>query len=621
MIYFPKSKRATKIMRTNKTSSRIFAKAGALIIALVLLVSLTGCYNSSYYIKFKSGDIVFGSIDCKEPNYPRFIQLMDSLKTCYGSFIKAFSVNKIFTEAYDIMMDIVSLEAYTDILTKQNVNDTFSAKFHDTLKTQADNAKDLMWEAADILKTDVSGWMLRLSTDLEKFCKRSGGVYSEHHIDEVLDIEKQEKDLVSQYHTLSEKEYYVDGSLYNYESPVPSSAMLFSETEDGEEIWLVNEDIADRYYYAGYLTPSEYIRIINDIYANASKDYADILSELVSLRKRASYVAGFNSYSDYSFIRKFARDYTPSDIQNLSDATLSKALETNVSAAELIDQHEVAKADEIAREMYSNDLISSVTPLLEAIDLDTYIVVLRDLTHEKAYDYRYYPSKKNGSFTTLIPYYDIPFIYIQPQENATWSDLNTFFHEFGHYLLLYNYPENGYLNDRETSETASLSFELMTTRLYGILFDNAETCKALYHSTIAEISGSIVRSYFINEFENRLFAEKSLDREKINDIYYQLLLDYGMIEDDPDLKEYYGSQWIYLDGIFESSYSSISDCVAAVAAIGVFFSDDPLQTFNKFIANAESMTLRENCAACGIPDPLDPAEVLKLLDTLNDTLN
>ncbi len=596
----------------------LLIKLTAVIVLLALATSsLCGCYNTTYYDKYV-GNGSYSSMVFREPDYSRFTALCDELEANYDNLFSGFKAVNQFEEALDLIYDFTAMEALSEILSFLDVTDSELAEAHERIASNRVEAVDRLWCITETLKTASEGWVLRTLVSLDQVLEIFGGSYADNHNEFYVEYKKEEAALLKEYTDLTTVEYSVDGSKYHFLYEIPDGAKTFTENEDGSKSWLLTYYDVMTYLQQGYLSYETASEMIKEINRQKNADYGDVLIRLISIRKKIASSMGYASYKKYAYSEVFERKYDITAIGELKSGIKEILVSGYSAAAQSVDNVLLSEADIKAAEFYDDGLIDEGRKVLEAVSSD-FKSIIDDMVSKKLINYQYSPLKMDVSFTTVVPCYEIPFIFLQPGQVRTFNDVDAFFHEFGHYYQFVSNTPSIYSQDLDSQEVMSQALELLCTSQYGMIYDKSDVCETLYNRAVSTCLYSIISSFIVDDFETKLFEEKNLTAERISEIYFELLVEYGLVPEGSD-SAFHGGGWTDIYHIYSYPFYYISYGVSAISAISLFLSDNPVDTYKKFCANIGDLDISANCTACGLKDPLDKTaaivNITKFLSTL-----
>lgn len=356
----------------------------------------------------------------------------------------------------------------------------------------------------------------------------------------------------------------------------------------------------------------EYYSLVTEPRPDAAA-IAAVFVELVELRREQAAAAGYGSYAEYAY-SGFFRDYGPEDVQ----AVWAAAKESFVP---LLEDYGAALTDLMDRApsgCTEQEVIEALQLVAGGISPETAEACDYLLRHG-LYDLEALDTKPDMGFTTVLYWYNEPFIFNTPSGDV--NDYTNTFHEFGHFLNFYGVPSDLIYGvaDNEISEMQSTGMEIMATHWYADIFgadEPAARANLLYNLITSVLDGALY-----DEFQQRVYAEEGLTPGRVSELYAEVYDSYGYAP-----YEGYEDEWIYVSHNFESPFYYISYCLSAVPVLRLLtlLCTDPASAADLYMrlsaTDPELLYLSEALAALNLPDPLDPNAYPQAADTLRAEL-
>ena len=598
---------------------KIITRAAALLLAFVVVVTFTGCYgyNGRDYAGSASD---FNDLSYKRPAYDRFYDLYDHVMKKSDSFFDAVSLRNSFLEMYSIYIDVTAMGGLLDLYRNLDVTNTYYADEAVTLAAKSVDIYDKLWEACDVLVHGSGGWLLRSMDGLAELLEDLGGKYSnKKESDREIDALRIEiAMLLDEYQRLLNLEYSVDGDRFEYLYEIPDKAKSLVENDDGSVTWIISEQEIYVLSGQGYISDETAYLMLQDIERQKTEDFGECFIELVKKRNEIARISDPDSdYYKYSYLNDYHRDFAPEDVAGVRGYVSKPLVNLFFEAAGKISEPLLDRANELYAADFYNGILDNAKPILEDISTDL-SDMLESMIKTHYYDIEYRPEKIDLGFTAFLPVYEKNFLYLQPQETATGSDISSFFHEFGHYFHQTRVPEAAFAGDIDTAEVMSQALELMVSKYYGRIYPDADAAASEYNYLVIRIVQSIILSFLFDEFEERVYKEEPSTPAGVSAILGGLLEEYGLSKES-----FSENIWINLYQLYAYPGYYISYGVSAIAAINIFLSEDQIGNYLSFCdATADAEGIRAAAKAAGIDDPFDrdlfAGSCGKLLKTLID---
>ena len=320
---------------------------------------------------------------------------------------------------------------------------------------------------------------------------------------------------------------------------------------DGESHWteeflaLMNQEaeLINQYYtlssLSGSMDPQS-----ETYYSTLGAQMEQVYAQLVKVRQQIAAEAGFGSYAEYAYTTTYQRDYTPeqattliSDIRKELVAPYSKLAKLNLWA-------DILQSTDDDTFTYVQTMANNMGGIVQS--------AFSSMENSGLYHISYGAHKVNMSFTTYLPDYQVPFVFVNP--TMTTYDRLTFAHEFGHFC---NYYANGGANGSvDVAEVFSQALELLSL-FYADGGSQMEKLK------LADSLGVYIEQSFLADFEDRVYRmnPSDLTPENIRKLYKQVATEYGLGN------QLHSSSYVNITHLFTSPMYVISYVVSKDAAM------------------------------------------------------
>jgi len=358
--------------------------------------------------------------------------------------------------------------------------------------------------------------------------------------------------------------------------------------------------------YMAHVSDREYAAAYEAYYEKYNPILGEIYIELLSLRRKQAELLGYDSYAEMAYLG-YERDYSPEEAEEYMACVRRYIVPL---ACELRDSG--AFYDIEYRPLEERGL----TILMDtaAAGLGGSIEEAYDFMREyELYDLAFSPYKSAQSFTSYLPAYAAPFMFVSPCGDS--ADTLTAFHEFGHYADCF-IRHNAY-ESLDLSETFSQAMQLLCMEEIKYVMDEADF-EALYRMNLMDMVDSFVQQTALAEFELRALEMESPSVEKLNALCLELSKVYGFY--DEDSVNIYPYFWSDTPHLFEYPMYVISYPVSAAAALELY-----LQELEAEGSGAESFQrmsesclpgLRETLEYAGLANPMSEQSIKNTADFL-----
>ncbi|MBE6932314.1 MAG: hypothetical protein E7464_02900 [Ruminococcaceae bacterium] len=445
-------------------------------------------------------------------------------------------------EAKDVnaLMDALDAagEAYSDFYTQ-----TAIAMIH----ADSDQTNEKWQEEyafCDRLSAQVEQWMEQMLqacalSKLRGRMEREGYFYpheldayeeSDSFNDEIVALYQQESELVNDYRTLcADPEILLDGGTVKLND------------------YLAREDLTEEAYNAAYLA---YLQQINE-------EAAALYCELVLIRRQIAEKSGYADYETFQY-DFYGRDYVPQDVEAyLAEirALLGPYREELIGSGEY---------DAITYPgMTEGRLMSGLAESMELLDP----AAADAFTYMEEYElYNVSTSLKKAptGYTTYLYSYNAPYIFVDTYGDV--EDILYTAHEFGHFLSSY---ENGLMDVAlDLEETYSQGMEYLTLQNMQTILSRSDY-EALCRIKLLDTLDTYTQQGAYAAFEQAVYAlpEESLNAETLNELFSELMQEYGCGEDGEEFDRVY---WTQLSHLYEMPFYMLSYCVSVDSALQIY---------------------------------------------------
>ena len=287
---------------------------------------------------------------------------------------------------------------------------------------------------------------------------------------------------------------------------------------------------------------------------------AQILVDLVKVRRLISDEFGYESYTDFAYDAIY-HDYTKEEMTAFISNTRRYVVPVYVRLMSLVfNQFENTM---LPSDLDTPTLINTVYETLEEYDGDMSEVFSYMLQHN-LYDIGSSSDDRSDlSFTTYIDSYNAPYLFITTEGNI--NDYLTLMHEFGHFQDFYvNYGEQTSI---DLSEVSSQGFEfLMLTKLKDNISE--KDYRYLKYSQLKNSLEILVYQSFYAAFEHNIYelSYEAITLDNLNRQVSKAAKDIGFSPDFYSDLRYVMIPHIYLYPCYVQSYST-----SATVALELYF--------------------------------------------------
>ena len=568
------------------------------LLLCVTLLSSCGILNiliPQFFADGLSGTTDFNRIEYKRPDFEAIDLAFDTFLAKLKQDANILSLTLALSDAYKLVNEAQSMYAVAEIKYYNNVNDTVS-------KEESEYCSEAIARLRTKL-TAVYTAIIEAGLSAELLPTWTAEDFELHEIESKL----------------YDDEYVeLEANATKYENEYLAIPTALEFTHEGEQYTI--DELAEM-YQKGNLAPETYQKFVYHYYKIIAERSTPIYMKLIKNNNRIAEKAGYATYAEYAYKHIYRRDYSIEDAAALSTLVKEKINTLYESAASGIDP-------KVIEDLYYNRTDLTITSYEDRFN--RYFQEVSP-TMKEAFDFM----KKNNlssignekgkqqvGFTTYLPSYEIPYIFIYTQNSVT--DISTFVHEFGHF---YSYYLNAFESDGiiDVSEIQSQTNELLFLKYYDNL-----TSDELYNLTMDKLSTmftTILEGSLYDEFQRYIYenidnyvdpVSNHIDPDAITAVFKRIADKYNYEEQYGAIYEYL---WAAITHNFIAPFYYISYAVSALSALEIYSISltDRTKALNIYrnVLNEEgyrsySTVLTEN----GLHSPFDTA----LYDTLDDLI-
>jgi oligoendopeptidase F len=267
----------------------------------------------------------------------------------------------------------------------------------------------------------------------------------------------------------------------------------------------------------------------------------ELFVKLHGIRTRIAQAAGYDTYYDYAVGKGVLKNkaYTPEDTRTFREGVkkyiVPLFLELRQGRKKSLELEDLQPWDTMLNpfgvtpmaEFSSDaDALDRAERVLDKLDPE-FGDVLRKLRADNLIDIESRASKARHGEAGWLPETEQPFLIMHIGPRA--FNIQLLFHELGHAIHFAMMPKGQpyevYDTPLEFAEFISQTFEVITTPLSEEFF-KADELKIVNYLLLERICFEIMNMTKLDEFQEAVYKEKSLDAEKVNVIYDRIDADY-----------------------------------------------------------------------------------------------
>jgi len=382
----------------------------------------------------------------------------------------------------------------------------------------------------------------------------------------------------------------------------------YFDAYDGENAWDENftallereAELQNRYYdlsgeTGGYEYGSE------GYYDACAEELAQLLVDLIAVRKEMAEYWGYESYADFAWDFYYYRDYTPDQMESYM-AEISRELVSVYRELALTDVWDYSYRR--ASEPQIMDYVRQAAKAMGGSVWDAFqIMESRELC-----DISYGENKYSTSFEVYLTCYEVPFVFLCPTlENY---DKLTFAHEFGHFCN--DYQSYGSSAGVDVLEVFSQGMEYLSLCY-------TENADALTRVKLADSLSTYVEQAAFGTFEHRMYQLENPTVEDLYALYDEVALQFGFESVGYDKRDFITIGHLYTNPLYIDSYVVSNDAAMQIYQLELEEAGAGLAKYEKYLDTQEVWFLSFLDTA-GLESPFEPGRLQSVGDLFRQDL-
>lgn len=296
-------------------------------------------------------------------------------------------------------------------------------------------------------------------------------------------------------------------------------------------------------------------------YDEETEKIGALYRELVDLHNEEAQIVGYKDYADYAYEASYGRDFTPDDAAALCEAVKPYARQYFGS----LYYNEATYADFSAdTDLTERELVGLVTQYMPRVSDDA----AKAAAYMEKHGLHFMDSAERVSdlgFTTTLDQYNAPFIYLALYGDQ--NDIQSMFHEFGHYYDAYVNPVPDLLlsvGSLDIFEIHSTGMEALSTGWYEDIYgEDADLARIRFLDSALY---TVFSGCLFDEFQRVVYADPTLTPEQISQTFVTIARSYGLRSFGKEFSHY----WMQVNHNFESPFYYISYAVSMLASLQIY---------------------------------------------------
>lgn len=410
----------------------------------------------------------------------------------------------------------------------------------------------------------------------------------------------------------------------------------YDYTEEEGELWNQEYSLCQAFLtatYEQYATYNGETKLLNEWLTSDSQDvrigataayieeYHDNLGQiyidLVNKRNKIAQLNGYKNYAEYSY--SIGEDYTFDKTKIFLSAVktyaapLVKKLDKKYPGL-FVDAY--LEKYPYPKDTEPYEALSSACKKMGGLIWEA----CQFLTESDWCDYSFSPTKRAIGYSSYLPYYELPIVFINP---AKYDIINTLFHEFGHNVdHYYHYGCDGV--DSTVGEMYSQSMEYLALK-YTDAFPEDIQKESIRVKMARYLIKNVLEECLIADFEEQVYSlkESELTLEKLDEIWLQCWNDYGLLYIYPE--ETVSKRWIYVHHLYSHPCYCLNYATTVVGALQICELEEEkkgegVKVYEEMIKTTAGMSFAEVFENCPLDNPLEENTVKKISEFLKKML-
>lgn len=296
-------------------------------------------------------------------------------------------------------------------------------------------------------------------------------------------------------------------------------------------------------------------------YDEETEKIGTLYRELVDLHNEEAQSVGYKDYADYAYEASYGRDFTPEDAAALCEAVKPYARQYFGS----LYYNEATYADfSVDTDLAERELVGLITQYMPRVSDDA----AKAAAYMEKHGLYFMDSADRVSdlgFTMTLDEYNAPFIYLALYGDQ--NDIQSMFHEFGHYYDAYVNPVPDLLlsvGSLDIFEIHSTGMEALSTGWYEDIYgEDADLARIRFLDSALY---TVFTGCLFDEFQRAVYADPSLTPEQISQTFVTIARSYGLRSFGKEFSHY----WMQVNHNFESPFYYISYAVSMLASLQIY---------------------------------------------------
>lgn len=340
-----------------------------------------------------------------------------------------------------------------------------------------------------------------------------------------------------------------------------------------------------------------------EFYARWGTELAQLLVELITVRREQAAYWGYGSYTEYAWDVSYTRDFTPAQAQAYYEQICQELVPLY---REIADSNLWNGAYYPAKEAKTFAFVRTAAQNMGGVVWDAFSA----MEQGHLYDIAWGPNKYTASFVYYLTSYGVPYVFLSPAREQ--YDYLTFAHEFGHFCT--DYAADGSMAGIDVGEIFSQGMEYLSLS-YG------KAPETLVKAKLADCLATYVEQAAYATFEQRMYdlSGEALTVEGLCLLYEEVAENFGFDAVGYDSREFVEINHFYTNPMYIVSYVLSNDGALQLYQLEEAQKGSGAELYQRHLATEEARLLAF-LEQAGLESPFAPGRMASVAVLLREKL-
>ncbi len=527
------------------------------------------------------GTTPFSEITYKKPDFVALDKKLNQLSSLLKKKNQEKKIDKLVEDIDAALTEAVTMLRYLKLIYSKDVTKT-----------------DIVAEMNDIT-TEYYSYLLKYSNVCIQILESSYGDNFKKDMteEEIEEIYKTQKTLTPEYIKLSSE-----------------STRLYAEYVKARNMTIDVNGTAmtlDQIPLSSTLTQEEIVKYSHQLYLSQNEAAGSVYLKLIEVYKQQAKLEGFEDVIDY-FYDSYDRDYSKVDVKRFSTYVKETIVPLYFDLYNSFTQDELVLLQSTPSGLKQLDPV--FTEYFKAINpqmLEAYQYLLRyDLCDSDISE-----TKEPITYTTYLNSLNQPYIHIN--STGSYTDVQAFIHEFGHFYAYYRHGDDLSMN-LDIFEIHSQANELLFSPYFSIYGD---AYQPIMKYQLLNMLGTIISGCLHDEFQQYVYSHDVTSVKELNEIFFNLESQYGLVDPNSGFTE--DMSWIMVPHTFQMPFYYISYAMSAVPALDIYCQsltdrEGAIKSYNKIMYYGTDYSFISTLIRSRVGSPFSERTINEITNTLRN---